>query len=204
MIGKGMNQDLGYLYELTSMDEVLQYLTERADYGHALSKLVVKNANLTLGRAYLSIPKEFRFAYSDLSYGINLNLEIDAVAIFCDLVGRYLEKPHRAVVFENQLERPSDPIIVENPKNVAIFGQEVYHFLSSGPLGGVHYPIHKFIEEPRSAKCDFGILAQDMTLDKLGRTWDESAIALISRATQAILVEVFDGEAYLIWLAGTK
>jgi len=197
--------ELQQLHKLDSVSRAADYLTERAQYGNSLAKLVVQNFDLLSGMAFLTVPKDVAFSYTDLSWAaLGADIEIDATKIFCSLVREYLKKPHRAIIFENQLERPNDPMIRQHPENVAVYGAEVYHVLCSGLKGDLEYPIDKFLEEPRSAESDLGILAEGNHLDVMSRNWKQDDIRFLANCTKAIVVEVFDGEAYLIWVPQSK
>jgi hypothetical protein len=126
----------------------------------------------------------------------------DSDEVLARIVHKYLETgADRVCILENAVARPGDPSL-KSTEQILVFNNEVLHWLSSDKdLSTILNTIHR----ARSWRfvCVM-TLAKDLPMPPApGQELSDAHLRCVAAQAEALAVDAYDGEGYLIWSRST-
>jgi hypothetical protein len=170
------------------------YIRERLADGNSLGRMALESIGLRGG--HLSLIADSATNYSSFyNGGVASSKESErelAVAI-----QDYLTRPSSCVILENTLAKPSDPYVQRSQFPLALYQDEVFHWLGHGAYTSTY--LQSFIKTPRYPIALTGFFTQIQWKDQSFIKLSDDQLKALVNSTERIVIGAFDYEGFLIW-----
>lgn len=183
------------LHEVDQRHSVRDYVLSRLQDGGALSRVVFKHVVGWKWRSFALLPADVLELRQPLSDG-NVCAGADTIQPMVWLLASELLLHRRALILEHQLARRHDPILSTFAIRPAYLQNEVLVILDQS--GTSHHLIEKSISDCFSA-AGFAAFIVGSERPNVDEKEDLIDVEEVCSSIEAVVVDLFDGESFLIF-----
>lgn len=201
----------------------IKFIKERLSYGYNdnLSKYLLEKFNLDNGKVVTYLPYYVNQepTIENLEGGIlpeppgeymmgndgkrhRVVLIPSTYDALVDIIKEYLDKGEKRIcILEDAIQKPADPHVFDNPTEILIYNDEVYHILSGDNIE--KEKIDKSINVAHTTYQFVGVLTympnEIRIPPKMGEKITLDNLKHFAEKTEKIIIGAYDGEGFLIW-----